>query len=44
MGIVERKEREKEQRRSEIIDAAERIFFSKGFETATMEDVANEAN
>jgi len=43
MGIVERKEREKEQRHNEIIDAAERIFFSKGFETATMEDVANEA-
>jgi TetR/AcrR family transcriptional regulator len=43
MGIAERKEREKEQRRNEIIDAAEKIFFSKGFETATMEDVANEA-
>jgi TetR/AcrR family transcriptional regulator len=43
MGIAERKEREKKQRRNEIIDAAERIFFSKGFESATMEDVANEA-
>jgi TetR/AcrR family transcriptional regulator len=43
MGIVERKEREKEQRRNEIINAAERIFFSKSYETATMEDVANEA-
>ncbi|MBN2423796.1 MAG: TetR/AcrR family transcriptional regulator [Calditrichaceae bacterium] len=43
MGIAERKEREKEQRRVEIIDAAERIFFSKGLEVATMDDVAEEA-
>ena len=43
MGITERKEREKQQRRNEIIDAAERIFFSKGFYNATMEDVAEEA-
>jgi TetR/AcrR family transcriptional regulator len=43
MGIPERKEREREQRRNEIIDAAESIFFSKGFDTATMDDVANEA-
>lgn len=43
MGIAERKEREKEQRRNDITDAAERIFFSKGFEHATMEDIAEEA-
>jgi len=43
MGVVERKEREKEQRRESIIDAAERIFFNKGFEHATMNDVAEDA-
>ncbi len=43
MGIAERKEREKEQRRRDIIDAAEKIFFSRGFDSATMDDVAYEA-
>lgn len=43
MGITERKEREKEQRKKDIIDAAERVFFNKGFDTATVDDVANEA-
>lgn len=43
MGIAERKEREKERRRQEIIDAAERVFFSKGIQNATMDDVAQEA-
>lgn len=43
MGVIERKEREKELRSESIIDAAERIFFSKGFEHATMNDVAEEA-
>lgn len=40
MGVAERKEREKEQRRNAIIDAAEKVFFSKGLETATMDEVA----
>lgn len=43
MGINERKEKEKEIRRSDIIEAAERIFFSKGYDLATMDDVAKEA-
>ncbi len=43
MGITERKEREKERRRNEIIDAAENVFFSKGRAVATMDDVAEEA-
>jgi TetR/AcrR family transcriptional regulator len=43
MGISERKEREKEQRRSDIIDAAEKIFFSRGVENTTMDDIAEEA-
>ena len=43
MGITERKEREKEQRRNMIIDAAEKVFFKKGIENSTMDDVAAEA-
>jgi TetR/AcrR family transcriptional regulator len=43
MGIAERKEREKQQRREEIILAAERVFYSMGPENATMDDVAAEA-
>jgi AcrR family transcriptional regulator len=43
MGITERKEREKEQRQNLIIDAAERIFFKKGIDNSTMDDVAVEA-
>ncbi|MGH1364040.1 MAG: TetR/AcrR family transcriptional regulator [Calditrichia bacterium] len=40
MGINERREREKEYRRNMIVDAAEKVFFSKGFDHATMDDVA----
>lgn len=43
MGIAERKEREKQQRKEEIIQAAEKVFFSKGFEKSTMDDIAEEA-
>jgi len=43
MGIAERKEREKEQRRNDIIDAAEKIFFKKGLNNSTMDEVAEEA-
>lgn len=43
MGIKERKEREKERRRQQIIIAAKRIFSAKGFNKATMEDIAKEA-
>jgi TetR/AcrR family transcriptional regulator len=43
MGVAERKEREKEQRRNAIIDAAEQVFFSKGVDNATMEEVAERA-
>ena len=43
MGIAERRQREKEQRRKAIVDAAERVFFTKGMETATMDEVAEEA-
>jgi AcrR family transcriptional regulator len=43
MGIAERKEREKQQRREEIIRAAEEVFFSSGFDEATMDDIAERA-
>lgn len=43
MGIEERKAREKERRRNQIIDAAEKIIFSKGLEQATMDEIAEEA-
>lgn len=43
MGIRERKEREKERRRQQIVVAAKRVFAEKGFGRATMEDIANEA-
>lgn len=43
MGIQERKEREKERRRQQIVVAAKRVFSDKGFNKATMEDIAKEA-
>jgi TetR/AcrR family transcriptional regulator len=43
MGIAERKEREKQLRREEIVMAAEKVFFSKGFDLSTMDDIAEEA-
>lgn len=43
MGIHERKKREKEKRRIEIINAARKVFSSKGFNSATMEEIATEA-
>jgi len=43
MGIKERKEREREMRRQQIMVAAKRIFTRKGFEKSTVEDIAKEA-
>lgn len=43
MGIQERKEREKERRRQQIMVAAKRVFSEKGFSNATMDDIAQEA-
>jgi len=43
MGILERKEREREMRRQEIILAAKRVFSKKGFNKSTMDDIASEA-
>jgi len=43
VGTAERKEREKQRRRNDILDAAEEVFFEKGFRNATMDDVAEKA-
>ena len=43
MGTAERREREKEERRQGIIDAAERVFFSKGMKAASMDEIAETA-
>ena len=43
MGIKERKERERERRRQQLIVAAKRVFTKKDFNRATMEDIAKEA-
>lgn len=40
MQINNRKIRERLNKKSEILDAAERIFFKKGFENSTMDDIA----
>jgi len=42
MGTAERRQREKEQRKTAIIDAAERLFFSRRYEDVSMDDIARE--
>lgn len=42
MAISQRRKRERERRINEIITAAEKIFFSKGFTRTTMDDIASE--
>jgi AcrR family transcriptional regulator len=41
MGIADRRQREKEQRKTEIIDAAERLFFSRSYEDVSMDEIAH---
>jgi len=43
LGITERKEREKEHRKEEILDAAQKVFFEKGLMVATMDEIAEAA-
>lgn len=43
MGIYERKQREKERRKEEIITAAKKVFSAKGFQRATVEEITSEA-
>jgi len=40
MGVPERKEREKEQRRMQIISSGETLFAKQGFMSTTMEQIA----
>lgn len=42
MSFSDIKEREKEQKRTVIVDAAEKLFFEKGFDSVAMEDIAKE--
>ncbi len=42
MSTADRREREKEKRRNDIIDVAEKLIFSKGYENVTMDDIARE--
>jgi AcrR family transcriptional regulator len=43
MGIVERRQREREQREIDILEAARTVFAEKGFKRATVNDIAREA-
>ena len=43
MGSGERRMKEKEIRRNDIIEAAETVFFAKGYENTTMDDIAKTA-
>ncbi|GAB4569064.1 MAG: hypothetical protein Tsb0020_23040 [Haliangiales bacterium] len=43
MSIANRRRREREERRFCILDAAESVFADKGFDRATMDDIASEA-
>jgi AcrR family transcriptional regulator len=43
MGIPERKQKEKERRRQQILVAAKRVFSDKGFTKATIEEIAKGA-
>jgi AcrR family transcriptional regulator len=43
MSTVERKEREKEHRRQSILKAARQVFFEKGLQAASMDEIAETA-
>lgn len=43
MSKPSRREREKQQRRNDIIKAAENVFFAKGYDNVTMDEIANKA-
>ncbi len=42
MVIKSRREREKEQRKKEILDSAEKLFFKKGYDDVSMNDIAKD--
>lgn len=43
MGVVERKEREKQLRREQILAAGEKLILSKGLQYTTMDEIAKES-
>lgn len=43
MSAIERREREKQERRDSILDSAEQCFFSKGYERTSMNEIAHGA-
>lgn len=43
MSIAARRERERRERRASILDAAREVFADKGFDQATMDDIATAA-
>jgi TetR/AcrR family transcriptional regulator len=43
LGTAERKQREKLRRQEAIIDAAEQVILERGFEAATMDEIADKA-
>ena len=43
MSITSRREREKQKRQNDIINAAEKVFFAKGYDNVTMDEIAKEA-
>jgi AcrR family transcriptional regulator len=42
MGIIERKEREKQEMRQQILDAARKLFLEQGFEKTSIRNIADE--
>jgi len=42
VSMKEIKEQEKERRRNYILNAAEKLFFSRGYDNVSMDDIANE--
>jgi TetR/AcrR family transcriptional regulator len=43
MAIAERRTRERNQRRNEIINAAEKLYFANDYDKVTMDEIAKEA-
>jgi len=43
MGTTERREREKQRRRDDILNTARTLFFDKGFRDTTIDDIARSA-
>jgi AcrR family transcriptional regulator len=43
MGTKKRKEREREARKNDILEAAKTVFFERGFQAATMDQIAEAA-